>query len=153
MYPHPNNQFTHFLSLDKCQGQRACLQLLSFTQGEEGEGKEGEKVEIEVDPVWVGVLMLTRELMRGGDNLYYFDKQEIKLVDIGKMNKLIESYCEVRHRIEEMGPVSLDPSLPQKAQTAAFLKRVGIDLSEVEGILCEKEEKGVEVRDEIDLDL
>ena len=30
IYPHANNRFTHFLSLDKCLGQRSCLQLLNF---------------------------------------------------------------------------------------------------------------------------
>lgn len=30
LYPHPNNIFTHFLSLDKCLGQRSCIQLLQF---------------------------------------------------------------------------------------------------------------------------
>ena len=34
LYPHPNNVFTHFLSLDKCLGSRSCIQLLQF-EGEE----------------------------------------------------------------------------------------------------------------------
>lgn len=40
IYPHPNNQFTHFLSLDKCQGQRSCLQMLTFSRNENESEKE-----------------------------------------------------------------------------------------------------------------
>lgn len=34
IYPHKNNLFTHFLSLDKCLSQRSCIQLLQFDMPE-----------------------------------------------------------------------------------------------------------------------
>lgn len=105
--------------------------------------------------MWIGVLLLTRDLMRGGDNLYYFDKQEIKVVDIARMNKLIQSYPELRLKIDSLGPVYLDPSMNQKDQTATFLKTIGLEVGEVEGICFEKESKveTMDVQDEIDLEL
>lgn len=30
LYPHGENEFTHFLALDKCLQKRSCLQLLHF---------------------------------------------------------------------------------------------------------------------------
>lgn len=30
LYPHPQNYFTHFLSLDKCLGKRSCLQMIEL---------------------------------------------------------------------------------------------------------------------------
>jgi hypothetical protein len=52
--------------------------------------------------------------MKGGENLYYFDKQEIKLVDISHMNKLIQSYPQIREAIAALGTLSFDDKLSQK---------------------------------------
>lgn len=30
LFPHPENKYTHFLSLDKCLKNRSCLQVLKF---------------------------------------------------------------------------------------------------------------------------
>ena len=35
-------------------------------------------------------------MMKGGDNLYYFDKGALKLVDINRMNNLIKQYPAIR---------------------------------------------------------
>jgi len=42
------------------------------------------------------VLQLTKDMMKGGDNLYYFDKGALKLVDINRMNNLIKQYPAIR---------------------------------------------------------
>ncbi len=51
--------------------------------------------------------------MKGGDNLYYFDKQEIKLVDISRMNKLIQTYPQMRETVAALGTLSFDEKLTQ----------------------------------------
>jgi hypothetical protein len=51
-----------------------------------------EEVSIEVDPAWIGVLLLTKDMMKGNENLYYLDKQDTKLVDVNRMNQLLKRY-------------------------------------------------------------
>ena len=65
IFPHPNNIFTHFLSLDKCLGQRSCIQLLHFDLPEKEMNIE-EKIKIEIDSTWIAVLLLTRDMLKGG---------------------------------------------------------------------------------------
>lgn len=61
-----------------------------------------------MDSTWIGVLLLTKGMMRGNENLYYYDKQEAKLVDINRMNQLIKEYPQLRETIKNIGSYSFD---------------------------------------------
>lgn len=50
------------------------------------------------------------------------------------MNKLIERYPEVRSKVGEWGPLAFDEKLGQREQTLELLRKMGIELSEVEGV-------------------
>ena len=102
---------------------------------------------IEVDPTWIAVLLLTREMMKG-ENLYFFDKQDLKLVDNARMNKLIKSYPGLAQKLGEIGPYSFPKGMDQEHQTRHFLKTIGIEVKEVEGVCCERG-VAMEVEDEI----
>ena len=49
-------------------------------------------MKIEVDPTWIAVLLLTRNMQKGEDNLYFFEKGSLKLRDAKIMNQLIKEY-------------------------------------------------------------
>ena len=80
IYPHADLKYTHFLALDKCLGKRHCIQVLQFSS--EAEAEEQDEVRIEVDPMWIGVLLLTQSYMLGNEQLYYLDKEEAKMNEI-----------------------------------------------------------------------
>ena len=63
--------------------------------------------------------------------MYYFDKQDLKLVDNAKMNKLIKSYPDLIKKLDEIGPYSFPKEMDQEHQTQHFLKTIGIDMKEV----------------------
>ena len=106
-----------------------------------------------MDPTWIAVLLLTRNLLKGSDNLYYFDKQEVIPVDINRMNNLIESYPALRPKLQEIGTYRFDENLSQIEQTEHFLKKIGISIKEVEGLCYEKGFLPAEEEDEIELEL
>lgn len=75
--------------------------------------------------------------MRGGDNLYYFDKGELKLVDISVMNKLIKKYPTLRQETAKIAPYSFKPEMSQQEQTLDFAKNIELDVSQLEGVCIE----------------
>ena len=74
-----------------------------------------------MDSTWIGVLLLTRSMMQGNENLYYIEKNEVKLVDIKKMNELIKQFPSLIGRIKDIGKYCFDPELDQTQQTKHFL--------------------------------
>ena len=55
-----------------------------------------------MDPVWIAVLLLTRKMMKGGENLYYYDRNSLKLTDAKLMNQMLSDYPLLRKQIEGM---------------------------------------------------
>lgn len=68
---------------------------------------------IEVDSTWIGVLLLTKELMQGNDQLYFLEKESVKLVDKDRMNQLILLYPSVRESVAKIGRYSFDSKMSQ----------------------------------------
>ena len=79
-----------------------------------------------MDPVWMAVLLLTRDMMRGGENLYYYGKQTLNMVDISRMNDLLKAYPAMREKVKAMGRYSFPEGMDQKNQTMHFLKHIGV---------------------------
>lgn len=65
VFPHPNNKYTHFLSLDKCLQKRPCLQILHFEpQGADVSTPENSPVRIWMDATWLWVLRATAAMQK-----------------------------------------------------------------------------------------
>jgi hypothetical protein len=65
-------------------------------------------------------------MMQGNEQLYYNDKESVKLVDIEKMNGYLKSYPQIRDRLAAIGHYSFNAALSQEEQTEHFMKTLSI---------------------------
>lgn len=61
----------------------------------------------------MGVLILTEELTSGNDQLYYNEKENVKLTNVERMNNYIKAYPAIRNRVSKLGIYQFDQQLSQ----------------------------------------
>ena len=96
LFPHPQNRYTHFLSLDKCLQKRSCLQIISVGSKEE---EDTGVVRLEHDPTWLWVVQATADFQKLNRSYYKYDKMDLKMLNSSLMNELIQRFSEEKENL------------------------------------------------------